>query len=203
MIFRETGLEGCVVVEPERHADDRGFFTRTYDMDEFVRRGLELPINQCSLSWNRQRWTLRGLHFQAPPDEEAKLVRCTRGRIFDVAVDLRPGSSTFGRWTSVVLDADNRLALFVPKSFAHGFLTLEESSEVTYSISTPFESIAARGVRWDDPALGIAWPAGPEPLIISDRDRSLPTLHELSAGMGRRSSPWVRNDEFHGTPSAG
>lgn len=170
MIFRPTDLTGCYVIEPERHVDDRGFFARTFDADEFLSRSLNPNVSQVSVSFNAMAGTLRGLHYQRPPHEEAKLVRCTRGRIFDVAVDLAAR-----RWTAVELSEENGLGLYIPENCAHGFVTLEPASEVLYSISTPYAPAASAGVRWDDPSLGIAWPAVGA-LTISKRDRDLPTL---------------------------
>lgn len=170
MIFTETSLRGCFVIEPEPVLDDRGFFARIFSADEFKRRGLNPTVSQVSISANRKAGTLRGLHYQRPPHEEAKLVRCTRGRIFDVAVDLHER-----RWFAVELSEQNRLGLYIPEGFAHGFVTLEPESEVLYQISVPYVSEAASGVRWDDPSIGIAWPSSFE-LTISARDRALPTL---------------------------
>ena len=170
MIFRRTDLPGCYVIEPERHEDERGFFARTFEASEFARRGLNAHVDQVSISFNARPGTLRGLHYQRAPNEEAKLVRCTRGRIFDVAVDL-----VTRRWAAVELSADNAFALYIPEGLAHGFLTLEPGSEVLYQISAPYEAGSAAGARWDDPALGIAGPdAGP--LTISARDREWPLL---------------------------
>jgi dTDP-4-dehydrorhamnose 3,5-epimerase len=161
------------VVEPERHADVRGFFARTFDAEEFARRGLRSTFPQCSVSYNVRAGTLRGMHFQAAPHAEAKLVRCTAGGIYDVAVDLRPDSPTRGRWAGVELTAENRRALYVPEGFAHGFQTLVDAAEVLYQISAPFVPEAARGVRWDDPAFGIEWPEAAE-RVINERDRTYP-----------------------------
>jgi dTDP-4-dehydrorhamnose 3,5-epimerase len=172
MIFKDTGIDGVLVIEPERHEDERGFFARTWDPDEFAERGLNPDLAQCSISFNRTRGTLRGLHYQAPPHEEAKLVRCTAGAIFDVAVDVRPGSSTFTDWFGVELSAENRLALYVPEGCAHGFLTLADDSEVHYQISQAYVPDAGRGVRWDDPAFRVRWPG--EVVVINDRDASYP-----------------------------
>lgn len=170
MIFRPTELAGCFVVEPERHHDERGFFARTFDADDFAERGLNPAVNQVSVSCNAKAGTLRGLHYQRRPHEETKLVRCTGGRIFDVAVDLDNR-----RWTAVELTEHNGLGLYIPEGFAHGFVTLEPASEVLYLISTPYVPEAAAGIRWDDPSLAISWPdAGA--LTISDRDRNLPIL---------------------------
>ena len=179
MIFRETPLSGAFLVEPERREDDRGFFARTWCADEYTRRGLDPRIQQCSISANSRRGTLRGMHWQAAPHLEAKTVRCTAGRIHDVIVDLRPESETRLRWFAVELSAENRLALYVPPLFAHGFITLADGSEVEYAISTPYVAEAARGLRWDDPVIGIEWPL--EPTTISGRDRSFPLLERTRA----------------------
>lgn len=170
MIFRPTELAGCYVVEPERHHDERGFFARTFAADDFAGHGLNPAVNQVSVSFNTMAGTLRGLHYQRAPHEEAKLVRCTRGRIFDVAVDLASR-----RWTAVELSEENGLGLYIPEGFAHGFVTLEPASEVLYLISTPYVPELSAGVRWDDPSLAVAWPAVGA-LTISERDRGLPTL---------------------------
>jgi dTDP-4-dehydrorhamnose 3,5-epimerase len=172
VIFRETGLAGALVLEPERFADDRGFFARTWCREEFAARGLETAIDQCSVSYNHRRGTVRGLHFQAAPREEAKLVRCTRGALFDAVVDVRPGSPTRGQHFAVVLTAENGLQLFIPKGMAHGFQTLEDGTEVFYQISEPYAPEFARGYRFDDPAFGIPWPL--PVTVLSDRDRDLP-----------------------------
>lgn len=172
MIFLETPLAGAFVIELEPAADDRGYFARTYDSAEFRERGLDAAPLQCSLSLNRERGTLRGLHYQVAPHEERKLVRCTRGAIFDVLVDLRPDSDTYCSWFGIELDADTGRSLYVPEGLAHGFLTVVDRSEVFYQISHPFTREAARGVRWDDPAFAIEWP---EPVrVISERDRAYP-----------------------------
>ena len=173
MILREAEIAGVFVVEVELIADDRGFFTRIFDAEEFADRGLETHFPQWSLSYNERPGTLRGLHFQREPHAEVKLVRCTRGSLYDVVVDLRRDSGTFRRWTAVELSADNRLALYIPKGLAHGFQTLEAATEVTYVISAPYEASAAAGVRWDDPAFGIEWPEA-EHRVMSEKDRSWP-----------------------------
>ncbi len=174
MRFVETELAGVVVVELEEHVDERGSFARTWCRDEMAAAGLTSKLAQCSLSRNRRAGTLRGLHLQHAPHEEAKLVRCTRGAIFDVAVDLRPGSPTQGRWVGVELDPDNGKALYVPEGCAHGFQTLVDETDVAYMISTPYAPDSAAGVRWDDPLLAIAWPDVAGERTISERDRSLP-----------------------------
>jgi dTDP-4-dehydrorhamnose 3,5-epimerase len=172
MIFTATGVEGVWVVEPERHEDERGFFARTWDAGEFEQRGLSSRLVQCSVSYNFRRGTLRGLHYQEAPHAEVKLVRCTAGAIFDVAVDLHPDSPSFTRWFGVELTAENRSALYVPEGCAHGFLTLTDDAEVTYQISSPYVPNAGRGVRFDDPAFGIDWPG--DVVVVNERDRSYP-----------------------------
>lgn len=172
MIFRETPLAGAFVIETRRFEDERGFFARTFSVDELVARGLDPEVVQCSVSFNHKRGTLRGLHFQEAPHEETKLVRCTRGAIWDVIVDIRPGSPTRGRHFALVLSGEERNALYIPKGMAHGFLSLEDSTEVFYQISERYSPEHARGYRWDDPTFAIPWP---EPVaVISDRDRELP-----------------------------
>jgi dTDP-4-dehydrorhamnose 3,5-epimerase len=171
--FVETALAGVVVVELEEHVDERGSFARTWCREEMAAAGLSSELAQCSLSRNRRAGTLRGLHFQRAPHEEAKLVRCTRGAIFDVAVDLRGGSPTRGRWVGIQLDPDNGRALYVPEGCAHGFQTLLDDTDVAYMISVPYAPDAADGVRWDDPVLAIDWPNAVD-RTISERDRGLP-----------------------------
>jgi dTDP-4-dehydrorhamnose 3,5-epimerase len=172
MIFTDTGIGGVWVVEAERLEDERGFFARTWDTDEVAERGLNPKLAQCSISYNRALGTLRGMHYQVAPHEEAKLVRCTAGAIFDVALDLRPESSTVGEWFGIELSAENRRALYVPEGCAHGFLTLDDGCEVHYQISQSYAPEAARGVRWNDPAFAISWPG--EVVVINERDRSYP-----------------------------
>jgi dTDP-4-dehydrorhamnose 3,5-epimerase len=173
VILREAEIPGAFVVEPELITDERGFFSRIFDVDEFSAQGLETKFPQWSVSYNELPGTLRGMHFQRDPHAEAKLVRCTRGSLYDVVVDLRPRSRTFRRWTAVELSAENRLALYIPKGLAHGFQTLEPGTEVVYAISEPFEPSASAGVRWDDPAFGIEWPKA-EQRVMSEKDRSWP-----------------------------
>ena len=174
MKFAPTPLGGAYVIELERIEDERGFFARSFCQEEFRKQGLEPAIAQCNVSWNRKRGTLRGLHYQAAPHEEAKVVRCTRGAIWDVIVDLREGSPTRLRCHAQELSADNRLAFYVPEGFAHGFQTLADDSEVLYQMSESYHPDLARGLRWDDPKLGIRWPL-PDP-ILSPRDRSYALL---------------------------
>lgn len=175
MIFTPTRVEGVVLVDLEPHGDGRGSFARTFCVDEFAAHGLDIAIVQASVSVNPNLGTLRGMHYQADPEPEAKLVRCTRGRIFDVAVDLRPSSPTYCMWAGFDLDAEAGNALFIPPGCAHGFLTTAASTEVTYFIGTRYVPELARGVRWDDPAFGIAWPA--PPVVISARDAAFPDFH--------------------------
>jgi dTDP-4-dehydrorhamnose 3,5-epimerase len=172
--FIATSIPGVYVVEPQRHQDDRGFFARTWCAREFAEHGLDPGLTQCSVSFNRKRGTLRGMHYQAPPHAEAKLVRCTRGRLFDVAADLRPDSSTFAKWVGVELSPENGRGLYIPKGLAHGFLTLADETEVAYFISAEFSPNHARGVRFDDPFLSIEWPAPIE--VIAPRDREFPDV---------------------------
>lgn len=167
-----TNLAGVFVVEVNASADDRGLFARTYDASTFAAAGLPVAWPQCNTSFNYRRGTLRGLHYQAEPKGEPKLVRCTRGAVFDVAVDLRDDSETLHRWVGLELSADNRRALFIPAGFAHGFLSLEDQSEVFYQMGETYDASLARGVRWNDPAFQIAWPIAVT--VISARDASYP-----------------------------
>ncbi len=172
MNVHPTELAEVVVVELEPHVDERGSFTRTFDAEWFAAHGLQARVAQCSVSFNRRAGTLRGLHYQAAPHEEDKLVRCTLGRIFDVAVDLRPESPTHRRWVGVELTGEGTQCLYVPRGCAHGFQTLEDDSEVHYQIATAYTPEAARGVRWDDPAFAIRWPEPPKGIrTMSARDR--------------------------------
>jgi dTDP-4-dehydrorhamnose 3,5-epimerase len=172
MLFRPTPLAGLLVVETQKREDERGYFARTFCAEEFAAAGLPVTFPQCNTSFNKHRGTLRGLHYQADPFPEAKLVRCTRGAIFDVAVDLRPDSPTRCRWFGMTLTADNASMLFIPDGFAHGFQTLEDASEVFYQMGELYRHELARGVRWDDPAFGIDWPIA-DP-ILSPRDAQYP-----------------------------
>lgn len=172
MIFTETPLGGAFMVEPERIHDERGFFARTWCRREFEARGLSPCFAQCNLSFNDKAGTLRGMHFQAAPHAEAKLIRCTRGSIHDVIIDLRPDSPTFKRHFGATLTFENHRMLYVPEGFAHGFFTLEDGTEVFYQMSDFYEPSCAQGVRWDDPNFGIRWPG--EVRVISEKDRSYP-----------------------------
>ena len=172
MRFTETYLSGASIIEPEKFEDDRGFFARTFCQKEFEAHNLVSRIAQCSVSFNRKKGTLRGMHYQVPPFEESKLVRCIRGSLYDVIIDLRPESPTFKHHVAVVLSAENGKMLYVPEGFAHGFQTLEDDSEVFYQISKFYSPAHARGVRWNDPAFGIQWPEAPR--IILERDQNYP-----------------------------
>jgi dTDP-4-dehydrorhamnose 3,5-epimerase len=173
MILRETGIEGAFVAAPERFDDERGFFARAWSEREFAERGVAAHFIEGNVSHNVRRGTLRGMHYQAAPHGQAKLVRCTRGRIYDVGVDLRPDSPTFRRWVGAELSAENRLMLYLPAEFAHGYLTLEDDTEVYYLVDNVFAPDSARGARWDDPAFRIEWPDAGS-LIINERDRTYP-----------------------------
>jgi dTDP-4-dehydrorhamnose 3,5-epimerase len=173
VIFEETSLRGAFVVDLERREDERGFFARSWCANEFTDHGLPNTVVQANVSWNARQWTLRGMHFQRAPHAETKLVRSTRGAIYDVIVDLRPESETYKQWLGVELTADNRRALFVPEGFAHGYQTLVPDSEVFYQVSEFYTPSAEAGVRWDDPAFGIEWP-DPDNAFLSEKDRSWP-----------------------------
>lgn len=170
MKFIETPLAGAYVIDVEPIRDARGFFARTWSREAFAARGLVTAVEQCSISFNPRRRTLRGMHYQAEPHAETKIVRCLRGSIYDVIVDLRPTSATFRHWFGIDLTAENRRMLYIPKGMAHGFLTRQEETEVCYQMAEPHVADAARGVRWNDPAFGIAWPEPVE--VMSERDRS-------------------------------
>jgi dTDP-4-dehydrorhamnose 3,5-epimerase len=172
LIFTETKLAGAFVIELERHTDERGFFARTFCQQEFEAHGLKAEVAQCNVSFNKRKGTLRGMHYQAAPFAEAKLVRCTAGSIYDVIIDLRPASATFKRHFAVELSAENRRMLYIPESFAHGFQTLEDDTEVFYQMAQRYSAEHARGVRWNDPAFGIEWPKGER--IIIERDQNYP-----------------------------
>ena len=172
MRFVETELPGAWIIEPERLEDERGFFARTFCRREFGERGLETELVQQSVSCSRRRGTLRGMHFQAPPHAECKLVRCTAGAVWDVVLDLRPDSPRYLRHIGVRLDADNRRALYLPRGVAQGFQTLADDTELLYQMSAYFHPESARGVRCNDPAFGIEWPL--EVTAISERDAGYP-----------------------------
>jgi dTDP-4-dehydrorhamnose 3,5-epimerase len=172
MIFNKTTLEGVYLIDIEKHKDERGFFARTWCRREFEEHSLNPQLVQCNLSYNKKRGTLRGMHFQAALYEEAKLVSCTQGAIFDVVIDMRSGSPTFKSYLSVTISAEAHNMLYVPEGFAHGFLTLTEDTYVYYQMSEYYTPEYARGVRWDDPAFGIKWPENVN--VISERDANYP-----------------------------
>ena len=174
MKFQESPLAGAYTIEMDRLEDERGFFARSYCAEEFAARGLTALMPQSSVSFNPRRGTLRGMHYQAEPHAEDKLVRCTAGAIYDVIVDLRPNSPTLRCWFGVELSALNHRSLFVPKGVAHGFITLRDDTEVLYMISVPFVPGFEKGVRWNDPAIGISWPMAPS--TMSARDGAHPLL---------------------------
>lgn len=172
MIFTPTSTEGVLVIEPEKRADERGYFARTWCAREFAAHGIRIPFVQSNISFNRHRGTLRGMHFDDPPFEEVKLVRCTRGRLFDVALDLRRDSPTYRRHVGVTLTPEAANMLYIPEGFAHGFLTLADDTEVCYLMAPFYVARPTRGVRWNDPAFGIEWPIPVS--VISERDANYP-----------------------------
>jgi dTDP-4-dehydrorhamnose 3,5-epimerase len=175
MIFTETKLKGAYVVEIQKLKDERGFFARSWCRCEFEAHGLNSQLVQCDISFNARRGTMRGMHYQAKPYEEAKLIRCTMGSIYDVIVDIRPDSPSFKQYLGIILTPVNYKMLYVPEGFLHGFLTLENNTEVFYQMSEFYAPDHARGFRWNDPAFGIEWPENVR--VISDRDRDYPDFN--------------------------
>ncbi|RUT33267.1 dTDP-4-dehydrorhamnose 3,5-epimerase [Paenibacillus zeisoli] len=171
MIFHKTSLEDAYIIEAEPIEDERGYFARTWCKREFEAQGLSSELVQCSISFNKRRGTLRGMHYQIAPYEEVKLVRCTRGSIFDVIIDMRPNSRTYLKWISIELTANNRKMLYIPAGFAHGFQTLEDNTEVSYQMNEFYHPECARGIRWDDPLFNIDWPITDQ-IIMSEKDRA-------------------------------
>jgi dTDP-4-dehydrorhamnose 3,5-epimerase len=169
MIFKETKLKGAYIIEIDPIVDERGFFARSFCAKEFEKYGLNPFIAQCNISYNKKKGTLRGMHYQVPPYEEAKLVRCTRGAIYDVIIDLRPDSSTFKQWVSVGLTGNNRRMLYIPGGIAHGYLTLEDHAEIVYQMSEFYHPECARGIRWNDPTFRILWPGDVQIISIGDQ----------------------------------
>jgi dTDP-4-dehydrorhamnose 3,5-epimerase len=176
VIFTELSLAGAWLIEPEKSSDQRGFFARMFEVDEFADRGLKTAFVQSSVSFNTRRGTLRGLHYQTDPHGETKLARVTSGAIWDVIVDIRPNSPTAYRWAAVELSAHNHRTLYIPKGFAHGFVSLADNTEIFYQMADPYVPSAAAGMRWDDPRLAIDWPLEDADLILSERDRLWPLL---------------------------
>jgi len=174
MIFTETCLKGAFVIDLERLEDQRGFFARSWCEREFAGHHLETKWVQANISYNKKKGTLRGMHFQVSPHEEEKLVRCIRGKLFDVIVDFRQGSDTFKKWFGVELSAENRRMIYIPKGFAHGFVTMDDDTEVFYLMSEFYAPGYGRGIRWDDPAIGIVWPE--KITVISDQDKNYSTI---------------------------
>jgi len=172
MIFQDIKIRGAFEIQVEAKSDERGFFARTWCQEEFEKSGLNPRLVQCSISFNARKGTLRGMHYQADPYADAKLVRCTQGAIYDVVIDLRADSATFKKWIAVELTAEKRNMIYVPEGCAHGFLTMADKSEVLYQMSEIYNPESARGVRWDDPAFQIVWPAKVK--VISERDRTYP-----------------------------
>lgn len=168
MLFRETKFKGVFTIEIEPHQDERGFFARTFCQEEFKKQGLNFSIVQSSISYNRKKGTLRGMHYQTAPHQEAKLITCIKGGMYDVIVDLRTDYPTYLQWLAVELNSENYKSLYVPEGFAHGFQTLQDDTVVYYQMSEFYHPECARGVAWDDPSLKIKWPE--EPIIISPRD---------------------------------
>lgn len=185
MVFRATDLQGVFVIEPEIIEDERGFFARSGSPKDFVEQGLNPGLVHCNISFNKLRGTIRGMHFQVVPHEEAKLVRCTNGALYDVAVDLRPDSPTRFAWVAVELSAANHRMFYIPEGFAHGYQTLENATEVFYQISESYHPESARGLRWNDPTLSINWPIPVS--MMSDRDKQFPLLSDGEVLMGEHA----------------
>lgn len=172
MIFTETKLKDVFILELEKNVDERGYFARTFCENEFSNAGIPFKPVQANISYNQHKHTLRGMHYQASPDEEAKLVNCVRGAIYDVIIDIRVGSPTFNKWLGIELSAENKKMLYIPEGFAHGFITLADDTEVNYLMSEFYKPGSGRGLRWDDPAFNIEWPA--EISVISEKDKQWP-----------------------------
>jgi len=176
MIFFRSKIQDVYVIELEPQRDERGFFSITWDRQKFEEKGLNCNLAQCGISFNKKKGTIRGMHFQVPPHEETKIVRCTRGKIFDVVIDLRPRSSTYKQWISQELTDQNRRMLYIPQGIAHGFQTLEDDTEIFYQISEFYSPQHSRGVRWNDPAFGIHWPLAMS--LISKNDMNFPDFRD-------------------------
>ena len=183
MRFLETSLKGAFILELEERKDDRGAFARTFCMKEFADHGLKPTVAQCNLSYNYKAGTLRGMHYQVPPAVETKLVRCTRGKIYDIIVDIRPGSPTYLQHFGIELTEENHKALYVPEMFAHGYQALTDMAEVAYQVGEMYTPGCERGIRHDDPALGLKWPM--KPTVMSDKDKSWPAFAAAMAEVSR------------------
>ncbi len=178
--IRPTAIPGLVVLETRWFADERGAFSETFRQDRFAEAGISVSFMQDNQAVSKKAGTLRGLHFQKPPMAQSKLLRVTRGAIYDVAVDIRPGSPTYGKWVGMKLSAENRLQFFVPAGFAHGYLTLEDDTDVLYKVDAPYSPAVEGGLLWNDPAIGIEWPKLPVETVIAPRDAALPALAALA-----------------------
>ncbi|QHS23471.1 dTDP-4-dehydrorhamnose 3,5-epimerase [Virgibacillus sp. MSP4-1] len=177
MEFIKTKLEGVVIIEPAVHGDHRGWFMESYNQKDFEQAGINLNFVQDNHSFSATKGTLRGLHYQSNPKAQTKLVRCTKGSIYDVAIDIRKGSPTFGEWVGVELTAENKKQFLIPKGFAHGFMTLTEDAEVQYKVDEFYAPECDRGILWNDPVIGIEWPMDVTP-VLSEKDKNAPTLNE-------------------------
>lgn len=176
MIFTETKLKGVQILKPEKLADERGFFARSFDSEIFKEKGLNPNVRQCNMSYNKKKGTLRGMHFQLPPYQEAKYLRCIRGKIYDVVVDLRQKSETYKQWISVELSAENYKMIYVPEGCVNGFQALTDEVELSYQVSQEYKPEYERGLRWNDPAFNIEWPL--EPTVMSEKDKSWPPFKD-------------------------
>ena len=174
MKFEKINLDGAYIIEIEKNEDERGFFARTFDKNSFLKLNLEIELLQCNVSFNKKAGTLRGMHYQKYPHEEVKIVRCTKGKIYDVIIDVRTDSDSYKKWFGIELSYENHKMMYVPKGFAHGFLTLEDNSEVFYQMSDCYVPESAMGIHWNDESIGIKWPRSP--VAISDRDNSYPSI---------------------------
>jgi dTDP-4-dehydrorhamnose 3,5-epimerase len=177
IIFNETNVKGAFLIEPEKFEDHRGFFARSFSQTEFLEHGLRAQFVEAGISFNLRAATVRGMHYQAAPHAQAKLVRCTQGAIYDALIDLRPDSPTYKQWFAHELSAQNRLMLYIPEGCAHGFQTLVDEAEVFYQLSAGYAPASERGVRWNDPVFGITWPVT-DGVILNDRDRNYPDFKE-------------------------
>ena len=185
MEVRPLSIDAVKLIVPIKHADERGFFSETFKEDVLVDHGIDARFVQDNHVASRQRGVLRGLHFQLPPHAQGKLVRCVRGAILDVAVDLRADADTFGRHVAVEISAENWWQIWVPPGFAHGYVTLEPDTEVIYKVTAPYDPQSERGIAWNDPALGVKWPFAADELLLSPKDLKNPTLEQFRAQVGR------------------
>lgn len=182
--FIPLSLQGAYEIIPDKFGDERGFFSETYNTETFSKNGIDIDFVQDNHSFSAAKGVLRGLHFQTPPFAQDKLVRVTRGRVYDVLVDVRPQSTTYKQWLGVEISAEKWNQILVPKGFLHGFLTLEENTEFLYKVSAPYSKQCDRSVRFDDPEIGVEWPLSPDQIQLSDKDRTAPLLSEIETGFG-------------------